>query len=152
MFRRSLLVVTAAAAMGIGAAAHAQGTATTQGQTMVFNTTMAGSQESPPTTSKGTGTVTARLDPTTHRLTYTATWSGFASPVIAAHFHGPATAGQNAPIVVPIDGANPKSPVTGSVTLTAEQQQQLTSGQWYANVHTKNNPKGAIRGQMTQGQ
>ena len=152
MFRRSLLVVTAAAAIGIGGTAYAQSTGTGQSQTVVFNTTMDGSKESPPTTSKGTGTVTARLNTSTHQLNYTANWNGFASQVIAAHFHGPAAPGQNAGIMVPIGGSNPKSPVTGSATLTPQQQQQLISGQWYANVHTKNNPKGAIRGQMTQGQ
>jgi hypothetical protein len=44
----------------------------------------------------------------------------------------------------------PTSPIHGTVTLTPEQQQQLVSGQWYANVHTTNNPAGAIRGQMLQ--
>ena len=31
---------------------------------------------------------------------------------------------------------------------TAEQQKELTAGMYYVNVHTKNHPGGAIRGQL----
>lgn len=147
MFRRSLLAVAATAAVGLTTmAAQAQGTA----QTVTFNATMNGQTESPPTTSKGTGEATAQLNTSTHQLSYTVSWQGLENPATAAHFHGPAGPGQNAGVVVPIDGANPKSPVKGTATLTAEQQQQLMSGMWYANVHTKEHPAGAIRGQMMQ--
>jgi hypothetical protein len=106
-------------------------------------------EENPPTNSKGTGTVNGTLDTQSHKLEYTVSWSGLASPVTAAHFHGPAERGKNAGVQVPIGGNNPTSPVTGSATLSAEQQQQLISGLWYVNVHTQNNPSGAIRGQLT---
>ena len=45
----------------------------------------------------------------TKKLTYTMTYSGLTGPATAAHFHGPAAAGANAGVVVPI-GTNPPSP------------------------------------------
>ena len=75
------------------------------------------------------------------------TFSGFSSQVAAAHFHGPASPGKNAGVVMPLGNA-PTSPIHGTAQLTPEQEQQLASGMWYVNIHTKNNPGGAIRGQM----
>jgi hypothetical protein len=117
--------------------------------TVKFQATMSATSEVPPTKSTGSGEATATLDTVTHQLTYDVTFKGFASDVTMAHFHGPAAVGKNAPVVVPL-GVKPTSPIHGTVTLTPEQQQQLVSGQWYANVHTTNNPAGAIRGQMLQ--
>ena len=50
-------------------------------------------------------------------------------------------------MIVPLGNA-PKSPIHGSAKLTAEQEKQLTAGLYYVNVHSKNNPGGAIRGQL----
>ena len=75
------------------------------------------------------------------------TFGGFRSDVTAAHIHGPADAGKNAGVVVPLGNA-PKSPIHATAKLTPEQEQQLTAGLWYVNVHTKNNPNGAVRGQL----
>lgn len=113
-----------------------------------FTATLAASSEVPPSKSTGKGEAQATLDTATHELTYDVTFGGFSSDVTAAHIHGPAAAGQNAGVVVPLGNA-PKSPIHGSVKLTAEQQQQLESGMMYVNVHSKNNPAGAIRGQLT---
>jgi hypothetical protein len=103
----------------------------------------------PPTNSTGTGEADATLDTTTHELTYDVTFSGFSSDVTAAHIHGPAAAGKNAGVLVPL-GNTPKSPIHGSAKLTTEQEQQLAAGELYVNVHTKNYPGGAIRGQLTK--
>ena len=45
-------------------------------------------------------------------------------------------------------GDNPTSPIHGTAKLTPEQEQQLTAGLLYVNVHSKNNPGGAVRGQL----
>src|SRR5690348_14477033 len=140
MIRASLFV--AAFAFGLATVASAE--------TVKFTAKMTAAEEVPPSNSTGTGSATATLDTQSHQFTYDVTWSGFSSPVIAAHFHGPAKPGQNAGVAVPIDGQNPQSPAKGTVTLTPEQQQQLMAGEWYVNVHTKNHPPGAIRGQVTQ--
>ncbi len=118
-------------------------------ETLSFHAALSATSEVPPTKSAGAGDAAAALDTLSHRLTYTVTFHGFSSAVTMAHFHGPAAAGVNAGVQVPLGNA-PASPIHGSVILTAEQQQQLVAGQWYANVHTANNPKGAIRGQMLQ--
>jgi hypothetical protein len=77
-------------------------------------------------------------------LTYSATYKDLTGPVVAAHFHGPAAAGGNAPPVVPAV-ASP-SPIKGTATLTDAQIADLNAGKWYFNVHTAANPGGEIRG------
>lgn len=139
MIAKYLLCGVAALALAVTAAAA---------ETVKFQTPLTKDAEVPPTNSTGSGNATASLDTVTHELTYDVTFQGFSSPVTMAHFHGPAQAGQNAGIVVPL-GNNPTSPIHGTVKLTDEQQRQLMSGLWYVNVHTQNHPAGAIRGQMT---
>ncbi len=139
MLRRSLLA--AAFVAGCLSAASAAD--------VEYRATMTGKSEVPPNTSSGSGDVVATLDPATKKLNYTMTYRGLSGPATAAHFHGPAAAGANAGVAVPI-GNNPASPTTGSVTLTDAQVKDLEAGKWYANVHTAANPGGEIRGQMEQ--
>ena len=75
--------------------------------------------------------------------------AGLSGPATAAHFHGPAEAGKNAGVEVPIPNAG-TSPVEGSATLTEAQAADLTGGKLYVNVHTAANPGGEIRGQVTK--
>ncbi len=114
-----------------------------------FHATLAAASEVPPSKSTGSGEANASLDTATHELTYDVTFTGFASDVTAAHIHGPAPEGKNAGVVVPL-GNMPKSPIHGSAKLTPEQEKELTAGMYYVNVHSKNNPGGAIRGQLTE--
>ena len=115
--------------------------------TIDFHATMNGKSEVPPTTSSGTGEVSATLNTDTKQLTYTMTYAGLTGPATAAHFHGPAASGVNAGVAVPI-GTSPPSPSKGTVTLTDAQMKDLEDGNWYANVHTAENKGGEIRGQM----
>ena len=101
-----------------------------------------------PTKSTGSGEANVSLDTVTHEITYDLTFSGLASDVTAAHIHGPAEPGKNAGVVVPF-AKNPTSPLHGTAKLTAEQQQEMVAGMDYVNVHSKNNPNGAVRGQLT---
>lgn len=137
MFRTSLL----AAALTVGCLSAASAAM------IDFRATMSGKAEVPPTTSTGSGDVLATLDTSTKKLSYTMTYLGLTGPATAAHFHGPAAAGANAGVVVPI-GTSPPSPSNGSVTLTDDQIKDLEAGKWYANVHTDANKGGEIRGQM----
>jgi hypothetical protein len=120
---------------------------TARAEVIQFQATMKAATEVPPKDSSGTGTVEATLDTATKTLDYSATWTGLTGPATMAHFHGPALPGANAPVVVPW-GMNPTSPFKGSVTLTDAQIADLEAGKWYANVHTKANPGGEIRGQV----
>lgn len=119
-------------------------------KTATFHATLSAAQEVPPKKSSGTGTLSATLNPSTRTLTYTVTYSGLTGPATAAHFHGPAAAGHNAGVQVPVKGSL-ASPIKGSAKLTSTQVTQLEGGQWYFNIHTKANPGGEIRGQVTKG-
>ena len=100
----------------------------------------------PPTDSKGTGVAEVTYDTASKALTWTVTFSGLTGDAIAAHFHGPADAGANAGVALPIKGTT--SPMAGSATLTDAQATELLAGKWYVNVHTAANKNGEIRGQV----
>ena len=92
------------------------------------------------------GTVTAELEPSEMTFAYRATYSGLSGPATAAHFHGPADPGKDAPPVVTVP--DPRLPIGGSVRLTDKEMADLEAGKWYFNVHTAANPAGEIRGQL----
>jgi hypothetical protein len=128
-----------AAFCSVGALAHAE--------SITFKTHMTTAQEVPPKTGGGEGDVTATLDTVTNKLSYSVTYSGLSGDATAAHFHGPAPAGVNAGVTVPMKTPI-MSPIMGEATLTPEQASDLMAGKWYFNVHTAANPSGEIRGQM----
>jgi hypothetical protein len=115
-----------------------------QADQMKFNAVLA---PGPGVTSSGKGTATATLDTAAKTLTWDVDYSGLSGPATAAHIHGPADPGANAPIVVPFTG-NLASPIKGSATLTDAQIAQLEAGKWYVNIHTEANKPGEIRGQL----
>lgn len=117
-----------------------------QAETLMFQATLATASEVPPKTGAGAGKLDASLDTATKTLTYTLTYSGLSGPATAAHFHGPAAAGANAGVAVPIK--DPASGAKGAATLTAAQIADLQAGKWYVNVHTAASPGGEIRGQV----
>ncbi|MHB8884135.1 MAG: CHRD domain-containing protein [Methylovirgula sp.] len=108
---------------------------------------LSGAKEVPPTTSKGKGTLSATYDTKTMKLSWRLPYSGLTGPAIAAHFHGPAMSGKNAPVLVPMMHAD-KSPITGSAILTKAQAKDLLHGDVYVNIHTKAHEPGEIRGQV----
>jgi CHRD domain len=114
-----------------------------------YKVTLDGKSEVPANTSAGTGTADVDYDAATKKLTWTLTYSGLSGPATAAHFHGPAEAGKNAGVKVPIANAT-SSPAEGSATLTDEQVADLLAGKYYINVHTAANPGGEIRGQVSK--
>jgi hypothetical protein len=110
---------------------------------------LSGTQEVPPTTTQGKGNADVTFDTASKQLSWTVNYSGLSGPATAAHFHGPAEAGKNAGVAVPIPN-QATSPVTGSHTLTDAQANDLLAGRYYVNVHTAANPSGEIRGQVTK--
>ena len=111
--------------------------------------TLDGKSEVPPNASAATGTADIDYDPASKKLSWKVTYSGLSGPATAAHFHGPAEAGKNSAVAVPIPNAG-TSPVEGSATLTDAQAADLTAGKYYVNIHTAANPGGEIRGQVTK--
>ena len=110
---------------------------------------LSGAQEVPPTTSQGKGNADITFDTASKQLSWTVNYSGLSGPPTAAHFHGPAEAGKNAGVAVPIPN-QATSPVTGSHTLTDAQATDLLAGRYYVNVHTAASPGGEIRGQVSK--
>ena len=136
---------TMLATLALGAAVAFSSTAFAE----KMKATLDGKAEVPPNASTGTGTADIDYDPATKKLSWKLTYSGLSGPATAAHFHGPAEAGKNAGVEVPIPNAG-TSPVEGSATLTDAQAADLMAGKYYVNVHTAANPGGEIRGQVTK--
>lgn len=135
----ALVTVALAGSASTGAALAASTT---------FKAPLTAQAEVPPTTSAATGSVEATYDPATKKLTWKGSYSGLTGPETAAHFHGPAGPGVNAPPVITVDAK--ASPFEGSATLTDAQAADLNAGKWYFNVHTDQNKPGEIRGQLTK--
>lgn len=115
---------------------------------MTMKVPLTSAAEVPPNTSAGKGTADVTYDTATKMLTWKVTYSGLTGPATMAHFHGPAAAGTNAPVVVPFKDA--ASGAEGSATLTDAQAADLTAGKMYINVHTEANKGGEIRGQVVK--
>ena len=131
----------------IAAAALALSVASAVAGTIKYRAVLTGPAETPPTDSKGTGTVSATYDTETRTLTWTIDYSGLTGPAVAAHFHGPAPAGKPAAIEVPLK-APLDSPIKGSAVLTDSQAKDLMDGMMYFNIHTAAHMPGEIRGQL----
>ena len=104
-------------------------------------------QETPPNSSKATGSLTGTFDPATKVLTYDVTYSDLTGPATAAHFHAPAPVGKSSGVEIPIK-ASIASPIKGTATLDTDQARNLTDGMTYFNIHTALNKAGEIRGQV----
>ena len=102
--------------------------------------------EVPPNQSTATGTLQGSFDKQSKLLKWKLVYTGLGGPATMAHFHGPAMAGENAGVVVPL--ANPASGAESTATLTDAQAADMLAGKWYINVHTAANPGGEIRGQL----
>jgi hypothetical protein len=111
---------------------------------LTFKADMKGSTEVPPTDSTGTGTAEVKVDTATKKISWTIKHSGLTGDPTAAHFHGPAKPGENAPPEIDIS----KKIDSGSAELTKAQLADLEAGKLYVNIHTAKFPDGEIRGQV----
>ena len=102
---------------------------------MNFKASLDGKSEAPPNTVAATGSVTATYDTDSKKLTWKGSYNGLSGPATAAHFHGPAPAGKNAGVMVPISPNGPS--FEGSATLNDAQAKALMDGDMYVNVHTR---------------
>jgi hypothetical protein len=99
----------------------------------------------------GFGSVTLTEDAANSTNTLSGGISTIGMTATAAHIHGPAIAGRNAPVLIGLT----ESPIGSGVwnvpaatTLTDAQVTSLKSGEMYFNAHTPANPGGEIRGQI----
>ena len=117
-------------------------------ETVTLKASMNAASEVPPNDSKATGTLTATFDTGSKKLSWKGSYAGLSGPATAAHFHGPAEPGKNAPPVVTITNATPN--FEGSADLTDAQAADLQAGRYYINVHSAAHAPGEIRGQITK--
>lgn len=141
-----LLGASLAAAMLAGTGCSQMRTAPSE--TDFYTATLSAAQEVPTNPSAGTGAAEVQVNRGSGMLQWRITYSGLTGPVTAGHIHGPAGPGQNAGVLVPFTGDLNAQPITGAVRITPEQMAQLSSGQWYVNLHTARHPGGEIRGQL----
>jgi CHRD domain len=146
MFLRSVVARSIVASAGVVALLTMAPAAFAATETYVAE--LKASTEVPPNDSAAAGTLTATYDTTTKKLTYSVSYTGLTGPATAAHFHGPAAAGANAGVAVPVKDV--ASPIKAEATLTDAQAADLQGGKWYFNVHTEKNKGGEIRGQLTK--
>jgi hypothetical protein len=87
-------------------------------------------------------------------IEWNVTYEGLTGPIVApgAHFHGPALPGETAGVEIFLSTGDPAEPASGtlfgSAPLSMQQLSDVTSGLWYVNIHTAQNPAGEIRGQV----
>jgi hypothetical protein len=126
------------------------GTGVARADSISFKVPLTGAQCVPAVDTSGSGTAELTYDPASRVVTWNISYTGLSSPSTMAHFHGPAKQGQNAPPVIWLStkGSPPANPMTGTATLTLEQGQQFSAGEWYVNVHSQSHPAGEIRGQV----
>jgi CSLREA domain-containing protein len=106
---------------------------------------LSGAQEVPAVTTTATGFGRVDLNQAETQITANMTFSGLSSAQTAAHIHGAAPVGVNAPVLFNLG--------TGQITnlnfaVTPAQVAQLKAGMFYLNIHTSNFPGGEIRGQV----
>jgi hypothetical protein len=114
---------------------------------------LSGAQEVPANNSAGKGTCTIVLNTAQTQITVNCTFSGLGSAANAAHIHGNATVGVNAPILfgftgVPAATSGTIGPLNFSVT--PQQVADMRAHLHYVNIHSVNLPGGEIRGQVKQ--
>ena len=120
-----------------------------------FIALLQGGQEVPPTASGSLGNAFMTYDKSTNMLCYSISFTPLDGAEFAAHFHGPALEGMNAPVLFGITPAvSPVgSPKVGCVGPFSESDERaLVKGLLYINVHSAppGVPSGEIRGQVLQ--
>jgi hypothetical protein len=154
---------SAAAKTGGGGA----GTITSSIGQQTFKTTLSGNGEVPPINTQATGSATFTVTTNKNSMSYQIHVINI-DKVTMAHIHS-GKIGQNGPVVVTLfqsKAATTSSPVKNGIlsqgTITSANLEGplkgkqisdlvklINDGNAYANVHTKQNPKGEIRGQIS---
>lgn len=146
-------------------------------ETIVFTTTLTGSQEVPPNASTGIGSALVTLDTVANTLTVNVAFAGLVSPTTVAHIHCcappggiaiPATTVPSFPgfpvgvtsgtFITTLDltlasSYNPAFIAANGGTVAGAQAAfiaGLLGGQAYLNIHTVQFPQGEIRGQLQE--
>ena len=104
---------------------------------------LSGANEVPPADPDATGTAIIVVVPAIDMVCWNLDWEDVDGNVVAAHIHGPAPAGVNAGVLVPLSVF-----ADGCTTSTHADAIAANPGNYYVNVHSSAFPGGAIRGQL----
>ena len=114
-----------------------------------YNMNLNGASEVPANSSSATAIVRVTLDQANGDVVVDGTFTGLTSPVTAAHIHGPAAAGANAAIIVPLTiTGTTDGTVSGTGNMNSGQMNDMLTGMTYVNIHSSNFPSGEIRAQI----
>jgi hypothetical protein len=125
---------------------------TTNNQPYTLSGNASGSQMVPPVAGNGTGTFTGTYNPATGTMTYTTNWNNLTGAPTSGGFYTGASGKAGTAVGTPWTmGSNWTGTGTysGTMQLTADQANQLTSGNWYYSMGTAANSGGEIRGQIS---
>jgi hypothetical protein len=121
---------------------------TTLSEATQFSAILSGDQEVPPVTTDASGV--ARFTLAGDKLTFEVAVRSIDN-ITASHIHL-APRGENGGVVFPLytgtGDFDPDNPISGELTVTPENIDDLLAGNYYVNVHTSDNPPGEIRGQI----
>lgn len=112
----------------------------------------AGSQMVPSVAGTGTATFSGTYDPDTRVMNYTTNWNGLTGAPTTAGFYNGASGVSGTAAGSPwtmSGGLTGTGTYSGTMTLTTEQANQMTAGNWYYSYGTTTNPSGEVRGQLT---
>ena len=105
---------------------------------------LSGAQEVPPADADATGTAIIVIVPAIDLVCWNLDWENVDGTVVAAHIHGPAAVGVNAPVLVPLT----VNPAQGCATDSDADAIAANPSNYYVNIHSTTFPGGAIRGQL----
>ena len=162
------VILGVAMVLSLGATAIMSNMPTAFATTEAFVANLSGDKEVPPVQTQATGTA-GFSQPHLSNMSYGIRVNNIEG-VTAAHIHQ-GQEGQNGPIIVTLfkaDNETGTGPVNGQLvggnitnnmlegpmagkTLEGELANAIQNGQTYVNVHTVENPDGAIRGQIVSG-
>jgi len=113
------------------------------GTAVTYSAVLTGAQEVPPVATTATGSATFTLSADRTRLTYSVTHT--VTGGTASHIHL-AAAGESGSVIYPFSPFG--STMSGTLTITTTDADNLEQGKLYVNVHSSTNPGGEIRGQI----
>ena len=116
----------------------------------IFVAIVNGAQEVPAKVTNGKGVAVVQLSADETKALVSLSFTGLGSNQTAAHIHGPAAPGVNAPVLFPLPNGSGTSFSFSNfqISPTPTQVQQFKNGLMYVNVHSTVNPGGEIRGQL----
>ena len=112
-----------------------------------------GSQVDPPTTTNGTAAISGTYNSNTNVMSYTIIYNDLNSTPATGGFYSKVTGQSDINIGAAFSlGTSPAASsgsVTGTMTLSADEEAKLLANQWYYIIRTSTEPNGEVRGQIT---